>query len=395
VRRDEKLSDSVRRTPIWGGNGKYKSEVVASAGSDFKALIGMSFSGKERNRLFLSRRAERFTDLSAISGLDNIADSRVFAIWDFDRDGWQDIAVANSNAPLLSIYHNDIAVTEQAREAGKMIAIRFVGGNQSAEPNSQFGCRDGYGTKVRITDGSLNLIREHRCGEGMAGQNSATMFIGIGSRDSVQSVAVEWLSGVRQTLNDVPAGTLLTVYENPEDSPNKMPEVRTPYFVGTDRDWLALRSRADSVGPVPEGTLRFDDMTAASSPAAEAPELFLYTTMATWCEACKRHLPQLEQLRRKVNPEQVAMYAVPVDKSDTSAKLTSYVERYQPAYELLKDLPIDRRDGVQQLVADALETDALPATVVTNADGKVLLITGGLPTTSQIRILLADQVVAE
>ncbi len=90
--------------------------MIASAGSEFKALIGMSFSGKERNRLFLSRNAKQFVDLSAISGLDNIADSRVFVVWDFDRDGWQDIAVANSNAPLLSIYRNELDASEKARE---------------------------------------------------------------------------------------------------------------------------------------------------------------------------------------------------------------------------------------------------------------------------------------
>ena len=131
MRRDEQLSDSIKNTENWGGKGKYRSEVMAGAGSPFKALVGMSFSGKERNRLFLSRQARQFVDLSALSGLDNIADSRVFAVWDFDRDGWQDIAVANSNAPLLSIYHNDVAAIEKARDTGQMIAIRFVGGNHN------------------------------------------------------------------------------------------------------------------------------------------------------------------------------------------------------------------------------------------------------------------------
>ena len=113
--------------------------------------------------------------------------------------------------------------------------------------------------------------------------------------------------------------------------------------------------------------------------------------MATWCEACKRHLPQLQQLRRKLAAESLAMYGIPIDEADDSEKLTGYVERHRPAYELLQDLTIEQRRDVQQLVADALKTDALPSTVMTDADGKVLLITGGLPTVSQIRRLLAHQ----
>ncbi len=349
----------------------------------------MSFSGKERNRLFLSRQAKQFVDLSALSGLDNIADSRVFAVWDFDRDGWQDIALANSNAPLLNIYHNDIAASEQARDAGRMIAIRFVGGNRNAVSNAQFGCRDGYGTKVRVTTGDFKLIREHRCGEGMAGQNSSTMFIGIGRNESAQSVDVDWLSGVKQTFDNIPAGTLLTVYENPDDSPDKTPELRTPYVVPSDRKWRSLDSELVSDAPS-NGTLQFPIINANTSTVAEPPKLHLYTTMATWCAACKRHLPQLQQLRREVAAESLAMYGVPVDETDDSEKLTGYVEQYHPAYELLKDLSTEQRNDVQQLVVDELKTEALPSTVMTDADGKILLISGGLPTISQIRKMLAD-----
>ncbi|MEO1997828.1 MAG: ASPIC/UnbV domain-containing protein [Planctomycetaceae bacterium] len=340
--------------------------------------------------MFLSRQAKQFVDLSALSGLDNIADSRVFAVWDFDRDGWQDIAVANSNAPLLSIYRNEIAAADKAREAGKMIAIRFAGGNRNAKSNRQFGCRDGYGTKVRVTAGDFKLIREHRCGEGMAGQNSSTMFIGIGRNESVESVAVDWLSGVKQTFTNVPAGTLLTVHEDADDSPNKTPDVRTPYVVSSDRKWRSLESELTSDART-NRTLRFPNINASTSPAAEPRKLRLYTTMATWCAACKRHLPQLQQLRREVAAESLAMYGIPIDETDDSEKLTSYVERNRPAYELLRDLTTEQRKDVEQLVADALKTDALPSTVVTDAKGKVLIITGGLPTISQIRKLLADR----
>ncbi len=67
--------------------------------------------------------------LSAISGLDSASDSSLFrALLDYDRDGWQDIALVNANEPLIELFHNDIAELPEADKRG-MIAIRFVGGN--------------------------------------------------------------------------------------------------------------------------------------------------------------------------------------------------------------------------------------------------------------------------
>jgi len=69
---------------------------------------GVSFSGHERNHLFLNR-GDRFVEASAISGLDDIADSRAFGILDFDRDGWSDFAVVNANSPLFELFRNEIS----------------------------------------------------------------------------------------------------------------------------------------------------------------------------------------------------------------------------------------------------------------------------------------------
>jgi len=127
-----------------------------------------SFSGHERNHLFLNRNGKRFDDVSVISGLDNIADSRAFVYWDYDRDGWQDIALVNANYPLLNFYRNEIGSDPRIAVRNRMIALRFVGGNQSAAASTKFTARDGYGATVSISLGNATLTREHRCGEGFA-----------------------------------------------------------------------------------------------------------------------------------------------------------------------------------------------------------------------------------
>lgn len=308
VRGDSKLNPTIRGARSWQ-NASYDKEVVAKAGSRLAVSIGQSFSGNERNKLFLNQQAKQFQDLSAISGLDSIADSRVLTLWDFDRDGWQDMAVANANAPLLNIYRNEIGYgREAANPGGGIVAIRFVGGSRSPQAHKRLGCRDGYGTKVLVAAGELKLIREHRCGEGMAGQNSSTMLVGIGRNDSAE-ITVRWLSGVKQQIRNVAAGTLLTVYEDPTQSPDKSGQERERYIL----DRFSKGRGADLYSAVADrGTgkrVHYKSVHAAKASKSDKEKVLLFTTMATWCSACKRHLPQLQQLRGKLGPESLAMYS--------------------------------------------------------------------------------------
>jgi len=388
VRGDGKLNRSIRDAQSWR-NSRFDAQLEKDAGSELKLSIGLSFSGNERNRLFYSRQAEQFVDLSAVSGLDNSADSRVLSLWDFDRDGWQDMVVVNANAPLLNMYRNEIgAVKGSAAATGQMVAIRFVGGSRAAQPNSQFGPRDGYGAKVRITSGELNLIREYRCGEGMAGQNSRTMIVGIGDNDVAQSVTVQWLSGVEQQVQEIPAGTLLTVYEDPASAPEKSAVTREPYVVPSSRQWEQRSS--EQFTSVPE-VLWGDQARNGQSDDSGKPRVRLYTTMATWCAACKQHLPQLEQLRSNLDTDSLGMYGVPIDVTDDEVMLSEYSEKYRPAYELLTDMKEEQRDQIEQLVSRILKTDALPSTVVTDTNGRVLLVTAGVPTVSELKKILRSQ----
>ena len=77
-----------------------------------------------------------------------------------------------------------------------MIAVRFVGGNHRARPGTGTSNRDGYGARVEVVVDGTTLLREHRCGEGLAAQNSATMLVGIGAHPAAESVTVRWPSGV-------------------------------------------------------------------------------------------------------------------------------------------------------------------------------------------------------
>ncbi|MEO8350220.1 MAG: CRTAC1 family protein [Chthoniobacteraceae bacterium] len=239
VRTDENLSrQSFRFSPEWKQTpapdnlGPEIDARLAGVERQGDKILVHSLNGSERNHYFANQGGRSFVDLSALSGLDNPADSRGFALLDYDRDGWQDIALVNANEPLFNLYHNQMPA---AGMKGGMIAIRFVGGNHTPDPSKEFTCRDGYGARVKVDLGDTKLIREHRCGDGWSTQNSATMIVGIGSHTKVDSITVQWPSGKTTTAKGIPEGTLLTAFENAGDSPAKEAFLSEPYRTETER----------------------------------------------------------------------------------------------------------------------------------------------------------------
>jgi hypothetical protein len=197
---------------------------------------GASFSGNERDSVYFNKGGKDFVSISGISGLDDPGDGRSFAILDYDRDGWSDIVVASVTAPTLQLYRNQMGDKSSAEvRKNQMVAVRFVGGNHTAEPSKEWTNRDGYGAVLTVDLGGTTLVREHRAGEGMAAQNSATMLIGIGERSGVGSLSVRWPSGKTQGIGKVSANTLVTLYENPAHSPTGSAVVLRPYKVESIR----------------------------------------------------------------------------------------------------------------------------------------------------------------
>ncbi len=215
-RRSFRLSEAWRRRSSSSGlTPGIDARLAGVEIRDGKTVVH-SLSGKERNHYFANRGGKSFTDHSALSGLDTPADSRGWALLDYDRDGWQDVALVNANAPLFTLYRNTMPA---AGLKGGVVAIRFAGGNKSAAA-STMACRDGYGAVIAAECGAFTQTREHRCGDGFAAQHSAVMMLGTGALAEIPKITVRWPSGKSSSVEHVTAGTLLTFYEDPADSPD-------------------------------------------------------------------------------------------------------------------------------------------------------------------------------
>ena len=92
------------------------SEKREEAGSDdyqdhhFGKILkeGFSFSGFERDHLWVNRGGERFVDISGITGIDSPTDGRGAANGDLDNDGDLDLFVTAFQGRTHHLFRNNV-----------------------------------------------------------------------------------------------------------------------------------------------------------------------------------------------------------------------------------------------------------------------------------------------
>jgi len=154
---------------------------------------GYSWNGHEPN-VFYVRAGEKYRDASIESGLDVPADSRSFAVLDFDNDGCLDLVLKNRLGPQVQVFQNH---SGQARQR-----VGFV--LRGAVSN-----RDAIGARVQA-DGQTKWVV---AGSGYLAQHTKRLYFGLDGQPSVRSLTVTWPSGEEQHFRDVAAGALYEITE--------------------------------------------------------------------------------------------------------------------------------------------------------------------------------------
>ena len=347
-------------------------ELLHLTGQRVQGNPNTSLSGHESNHLFMNSRGLQFTEMSPLSGLDHTGDSRAFAVLDYNRDGWLDIALVNANAPRFQLFENRMSAHKSSDQA-RFVALRLIGGNRTAESGSGYSSLDPIGARVELKLGNLSITRELAAGRGLAAQNSSTIFIGLGEYESAEAVTVHWPSGRTTELGSVSSGELLTVLEADDQAPRSTPYRMEPGVPAP---------RASNELPAP----RFQpELVAAKN---SAPRLRAYTAMATWCVSCKRELPQTERLTSVFSSDEIEFYGIGIDIAESPAQLEEYAAKWKPSYELLTQLDDQTRDDFKHYLLQTLRSDALPCTVITSADGRILKTVFAIPSVSEFREML-------
>ncbi len=180
--------------------------------TDNVELYDPSLSYKQTDLLYENIGGGRFKDVSAESGpafrIKHVG--RGAAVGDFDNDGDLDIVVADCGGPPL-LLRND------GGNRNHWIAIRA----QGRESN-----RFGVGSKVRVTSGGRTQLREINPAGSYLSTSDIRLYIGLGTETTVARLEIEWPSGKKQTLQDLPANQTLQLDESNATRPTQ-PDVGT------------------------------------------------------------------------------------------------------------------------------------------------------------------------
>jgi hypothetical protein len=142
--------------------------------------------------LFLNRGDGTFRDAAAEAGAE-FAQPRVgrgLALGDFDRDGDLDLLMTTNNGPAR-LFRNDQAA------GNRSIRLRLVGTKSN---------RDAIGASVRIFHGGSSQSRMVKTGSSYLSQSELPVTFGVGQRDLVDRVVINWPSGRTEEFTNVVSG---------------------------------------------------------------------------------------------------------------------------------------------------------------------------------------------
>ncbi len=122
---------------------------------------------------------------------------RGLAVGDFDRDGDQDILMTTNNGPAY-LFRND-------QTAGnRSIRFRLIGTKSN---------RDAIGARVKLFSGGVMQTRMVRSGSSYLSQSEMPATFGLGKRDKIESVVIDWPSGRSEEYKNLASGRAYEVIE--------------------------------------------------------------------------------------------------------------------------------------------------------------------------------------
>ena len=269
-----------------------------------------SWNGNEPN-VFYVRRGGKYRDFSGVSGLDRVADSRAFAVTDFDGNGCPDLFLKSRLGPQLLAFRNQSAGTR------KSLAIDLEGTTSN---------RDAIGAIVKVETEDGVSAQALSAGSGYISQHTKRLHFGLGERTRALGVEVLWPSGTKQRFEALKAGFLYRVREGDDEldlTPFKVRKAIKP-------DAPPIRGRNELVF---EPTWLFDPLPLPE--AAEEGFLFLADG-------------QLPDTPSDVPFRAVDLTMAPPDKAATFAVFRRYLFDYRTGLRLPFGMLVDKFSRVHK-----------------------------------------------
>ncbi|MGY8827688.1 MAG: ASPIC/UnbV domain-containing protein [Candidatus Latescibacterota bacterium] len=279
---------------------------------------GFSFSGFERDKLFLSNGGEQFIDISGLSGIDSITDGRGAAYGDFDNDGDLDIFLTALQGQVHHLFRNNVGQQQNS--------IRVVlEGRESG--------RDAFGTEVRVVTSHGTQTKIKTGGSGFVSQSDPRLLFGLGADAAAQSLSVRWPSGREQRFGPVQSATAIKLIEGvTELAYLKEQRFSLPDPSGAEALFVqALRSKPGDLFPA----VKLVDAQGGETDFARYRrdgQGYLVNFWATYCVPCRKEIPELEALSKPLAEVGVEVIGISLDMGDKQRKVPSFLKRMGVSY---------------------------------------------------------------
>jgi enediyne biosynthesis protein E4 len=154
---------------------------------------------KQAPLLFRNLGSGKFASVASTLGADFVRPivARGAAYGDVDRDGDLDVVITTNHGPAY-LFRND------GGNRNHWLRVKTVGSKSN---------RDGIGAVVRVTSAAGRQWTMVRSGSSYCSQSEIAPTFGLGQDKVVQTLEIEWPSGVKQRFTNLPANQVVTVDE--------------------------------------------------------------------------------------------------------------------------------------------------------------------------------------
>lgn len=273
---------------------------------------GFSFSGFERNCFYLNLETKKFIDISGVSGIDAIEDSRSIVYADFDNDGDYDIFLTNIQGETHLLFKNEVG------QENRFLRVALEGAKSG---------KDAYGAIVRVKTAAGMLTKIKSGGSGFLSQHDQRLSFGLGKSGEVEWLEVTWPSGLKQRFEGIAANSSLKIVEA-ESSYRLVNEKRFQLPAPLSKEAAYLSDLKVKKGEVFPDLKLFSLNQTGSSLSLSLNQIlvpgrrYLVNLWATYCVPCLKEMPELQKIhdRHKGNKDdnvQVIGISLDINETDT------------------------------------------------------------------------------
>lgn len=348
------------------GNDSYRDDHLSKLVKD-----GMSFSGYERNSLYLNLHSDGFLNISGVSGTDSILDGRGAVFADFDNDGDLDIFLTTIQQQTHLLFRNNVG------QQVNCLRILLQGTDSG---------QDAYGTVVRVKTSSGILTKQKSGGAGYLAQHDPRLLFGLGNDTSAEWLEITWPSGVVQRFTQVEAGSVLRVVEGA--APEKIEEHRFSFPDPFPQEQAFLAKLKIRPG------MNFPDVAITSlknrksrfRETLRSDQRYLVNLWATYCIPCATEMPELQRLRGSLNERGIEVLGLNLDAASrgNTKQTRELVERYLKQREIGYPIYLADANIIERIYA----TDEvfIPLSFLLDEAGRILEIHSGWSKETQERL---------